>query len=535
MADREVTFRINVDSGGGARSVDKLADSARGAGKAADDAEKQFRRMNATAADGGRGGGRAGAAGAGGTNDTLAAYFRLEAVTRSLTGALKSLGDSLAEMGTRTVTVGQTIRTVARGFLEALPFGVGTLVQAAGALPESLSGVSAYRASNLAFGARYGATQQEQAAEFGLRTGAAGELAGFGRTARNAALEAAGARSFAAGLTPGALGLFRSQTPVFGVRTGEEGPLAFAAAQAEAAAGVAERQAAAERAAFVRFRGGLGLTQLGANAAAGAGAIPGLIGRAQVAGQVARGDLLPAPLTDVRDDVRAQIQLQNQLSKLGADEQRQAAALNALKVQRQALDQAEVGAAQARLKADQARLDVLRNQVTVARQQAEGARAGAVFAGGARPGELEAIKAAAEQARLHGFETLTDEQRALISSFGPQGQSFLEQGFQARGQNLPGFQEAFQALGGRGTLASLQEEQGRLEDQLRAATARIEADFKTTVAGVFQTSFGELGTIIGDALKAAVNKLRVDLLNQLFQAGLVPGINRENLAGQRRE
>lgn len=526
--EKEVVFRLSVDSGQGARSVDTLADSAKRAGKAFEDAEKQAARMNSAV-----GGGRPGAGGvAGGGLGPLAAAFTIAAVAQSAGAALRSLGESITQMSVRAVGAGDVIGKALRSALEALPI-VGGFIRGGFETADALSGISGARA----FGQRTigvsGAFARGGATFAGAQIGAFGELAGLNRAAGNAAIDAGAARQFAAGLTPEALAGFRPR-PLFGAATEQTGELRFAAALAGSEAGAAARQAAAERARFGAFGRSLGIGDIQANIAFGGRAVDQALGRSAAAGAELGGQLI-APRSVHQTAIDAEVAIQTQLTRLLGDQGRAVAALNALKQQRQALDQAELNAAQKLAGAAQAQLALDRDRLALATQRLEGGRAGAAFAGAARPGELEALLAAQRQAKQFGVQSLTDEQRGLFQAFGPLGQTFLQQQFEARGRQNPLFGQALQGFGVQGGLGALEQGQAALQDAIRQATAAANAANKDLIANALGDSQRDLGKIIADVIQAQAGQIKATILQELLSRGLLTNLNPQIIAAQPRQ
>jgi hypothetical protein len=177
------------------------------------------------------------------------------------------------------------------------------------------------------------------------------------------------------------------------------------------------------------------------------------------------------------------------------------------------VEEATTEQAQKRFDLAQRQLALDRDRLAIVNQQVEAGRAGATTAGAARPGTLEATAAAIRQAQQYGIETTTDQQRALISGFGPAGQDFLQRRFEERGRGLPGFQEVQQLLGQQ-PLEDLETQKAALQDQIERGGAAAAERLAQETEQAFNRALDRIADAIADTIEVKLGELSAKLEEQ---------------------
>lgn len=528
---KDVLFRLRVDSGQGSQSVDRLAQSARTADKAFQDAERSAARMN-QAAGGGPGIGRFVGVGQANQADPargfgvpgFGALFGLGVVARSV----EAVGTAFQTVSRSTGTFSQAMGELVTTFATGLPI-IGSFFRGINSVIDAFSDIPGQRLGAQEFLGLQSGRLGLQGAIGGARLGGAAQLGGLGRLTGNAAIDAA-----AAGQIAGFAGnvAFNNPRAVFGVTTGAEGDLAFGVAQARVQAEAANRQAALEAGRFDAFRRSSGVDFLSGRVRDLRGEAQGLGLRRNAAEQAVAESFGGGIFRNRTLEGNAIQALQNEQAKLNQLKQTEKTleeALGRVGAERQKLSEAQRNAAQANLAVAKAELEVERNRLGIANQRLEGGRGLAGFLGRAQPGEAEALRHVLEEAQRNPNALLNEGVRGLIGQAGPAGAAFLQERDLARGRNDPLFQQLQGLLGlGGGGLGGLEQDQARLQQSIREAAAKAEKTFRDAIGAEANTFASDMAQIIRETLRSVIERLRAEFQVERNQQNPI-------LAGRQRE
>jgi hypothetical protein len=534
VTEQQVVMALTVKGGDtAARALSTVADQTARAGKEANRAAKEFdataealkriertQRERAVQVEMGRLGGpatmtgaRGGDGGGGGALGFLGRFGGPLLAAEGIGRSAMAVSGALNETAEAVLHGRDAVSTFFDSLTKGLPV-IGNLWQAFQGFADAIHGGSVARLGTAAFAE----TSGRMSALAGAR-GAAEMQAQFAREAIERRREDALAGLFAARrtqgmLTPDVLASFRAEDEFGGMAGGQARRESFFAEQARREA----EETASRREQELR------------EAQRRADQLRERIDEQQAASDRARRELLererelqtlPAGAGRIRRgalEERIELARRNVIGAndlIGALGPQAATAQQEVMRRAQQAEEARLKAVEATTRAMQAGLMEERARLQVLERQREQAKAGAIAAGAAGPGEVAAALAVAKAVQQFGIGGVAPENLGLVEKFG--GGRFLDQLRLQRGQQNPDL-AAFNRIIGQLNFADVSAQIKRLLDEIEARSSQITVTAAQAIVEALGKGLTEQFTVVGTQLGIQLGVLGAQAVRRMIEA-----------------